>query len=370
MKRRDFLSMAGAAGVGTVVAGMKGLGATAMAAPNASASKPALMKVGTQQGPVNDVMLQYFKRHGVSHICATVPRTKGGGWQMDDLLRLRESVEAHGLQLAMLALPMGSSVISHAENPNIMLGKSVDRDREIDGLCEMIRMTARAGIHAVKYNLTLLGVLRTGTTPGRGGSRYSTWVLADAKQEPPLTVAGVVGADEMWERITYFLKRVVPVAEECKVRMACHPHDPGVPPEGFRGVARVLGTVEGLKRFVSIQESPCHGLNFCQGTVAELLADPGREIYDVIRYFGNRGKIFNVHFRNIRGRRDNFQEVYVDEGDVDMVRAMRVYREIGYDGMIMPDHVPGHADDPASLQAFAFAYGYIKALIQAVGTES
>ena len=369
MKRREFFSIAGAAGAGTIVAGMNGLGATARAAQNTAHSKPALMKVGTQQGPVTDAMLQYFKRHAVSHICAAVPRTQDGGWRMEDLMRLREQVQAHGLHLAMLALPMGSVEVSRAEHPNIMLGKSPDRDREIDLLCEMIRMTARAGVHDLKYNLSLLGVLRTDSTPGRGGSRYSTWTLAGAKQEPPLTMAGIVGADAMWERITYFLKRVVPVAEEHKVRLACHPHDPGVTPGGFRGVVRVLGTVEGLKRFVSIKESPYHGLNFCQGTVAELLADPGQEIFDVIRYFGNRKKIFNVHFRNIRGRRDNFQEVYPDEGDVDMARAMRVYREIGYDGMIMPDHMPGHADDPRSLQAFAFGYGYIKALIQAVATE-
>jgi mannonate dehydratase len=347
---------------------MGGWGATASAASRSARSKPALMKVGTQQGPVTEAMLQYLKRHGVSHLCAGVPRSKDG-WKMDDLLRLREMVEAHGLQLAMLAWPMSSVEVSRAENPNIMLGKSPDRDREIDQLCEMIRMAARAGVPALKYNLTLLGVLRTESTPGRGGSRYSTWSLADAKQEPPLTMAGIVGADKMWERITYFLKRVVPVAGECKVRLACHPHDPGVSPRGFRGVVRVLGTVEGLKRFVAIQESPWHGLNFCQGTVAEMLADPGREIFDVIRYFGSRGKIFNVHFRNVRGRRDKFQEVYPDEGDVDMARAMRTYREVGYDGMIMPDHVPGHADDPRGLQAFAFGYGYIKALIQAVATE-
>ena len=88
----------------------------------------------------------------------------------------------------------------------------------------------------------------------------------------------------MWERITYFLKRVVPVAEECKVRLCCHPHDPGMPRgKGFRGVERVLGSVEGLKRFVGITPSPYHGLNFCQGTVAEMLEKPGEQIYDVIR---------------------------------------------------------------------------------------
>ena len=103
---------------------------------------------------------------------------------------------------------------------------------------------------AFKYNLNLLGVLRTDPTPGRGGSRYSTWRLAEAG-ERELTRAGVVNADEFWERIEYFLDRIIPVCDEYRVRAACHPHDPGVPPEGFQGVARVLGTVDGLKRFIS-----------------------------------------------------------------------------------------------------------------------
>ena len=187
-------------------------------------------------------------------------------------------------------------------------------------------------------------MVRTEPTPGRGGASYSTFVYAKAKQDPPLTEAGPVSADAHWERITYFLERVVPVAEEYKVKIACHPHDPAMPRDkGYRGVHRVLGSVDGLKRFVSIRESPYHGLNFCQGTVSEMLEKPGEEIYDVIRYFGARKKIFNVHFRNIKGRFLNFQETFPDDGDVDMIRAMRVYKEVGYDGMIMPDHAP-HID--------------------------
>jgi mannonate dehydratase len=157
---------------------------------------------------------------------------------------------------------------------------------------------------------------------------------------------------------------VVPVAAENKVRIACHPHDPSVP-SGFQGVDVVLGSVDGLKRFVALHENPYHGLNFCQGTVSEMLADPGKEIFDVIRYFGTRQKIFNVHFRNIRGHRDSFRESYPDEGDVDFVRAIAVYQEVGYPYMLMPDHIPTHPDDHEGLQAFAFCYGYIRALIQA-----
>ena len=125
----------------------------------------------------------------------------------------------------------------------------------------------------------------------------------------------------------------------------------------------MLGTVEGLKRFVGIKESPYHGLNFCQGTISEMLQKPGEEIYEVIRWFGTRGKIFNVHFRNIRGHRNDFQEVYPDEGDVDMWKAMRTYKEVGYDGMLMYDHAVSAPNDGDASRAFA--YGYIRPLIQA-----
>jgi mannonate dehydratase len=140
--------------------------------------------------------------------------------------------------------------------------------------------------------------------------------------------------------------------------------------KGFRGVHRVLGSVDGLKRFVEISPSPYHGLNFCQGTVSEMLNDPAREIFEVIRYFGARGKIFNVHFRNIKGGFLNFQETFPDDGDVNMLEALRTYKEVGYDGMVMPDHAPQIEGDLGRQQAFAYAYGYIRALIQAVQNEA
>jgi mannonate dehydratase len=234
----------------------------------------------------------------------------------------------------------------------------------------MIRNASRAGIPAVKYNLTILGVVRTESTRGRGGALYSAFDYDKAKQDGPPTESGPVNEEAMWERITCFLKRVVPVAEEYKVRLCCHPHDPAMPPTGYRGVHRVLGSVDGLKRFIDIVPSQYHGLNFCQGTVAEMLRDPAREINDVIRYFGRRGKIFNVHFRNIKGGYLNFQETFPDDGAVDMIQAMRVYKEVGYDGMIMPDHAPQIDGDTGRAQAFAFAFGYIQALIQLVNSEA
>jgi mannonate dehydratase len=362
VNRRRFLRLAGqgAAGVGALA-----LPAQMSAAP--APGKRALMKVGCQRGPTSDEMLQYFAQFGVKNICGYVPTPDWKTtWRVADLEKLRKRVESVGIALDMLALPLSSAPISRAENPHIMLGKSPERDHEIDNICSMIRAAGKAGIPALKYNLSMLGVVRTERTPGRGGASYSTFVYRKLPPET-LTEAGKVSADEMWERITYFLKRVVAVAEECKVRLACHPHDPRMPDDkGYRGIHRVLGSVAGLKKFVDIQASPYHGLNFCQGTICEGLEDPGKEIFEVIRYFGTRKKIFNVHFRNIRGKFLDFQETYPDEGDVDMLQALKVYKEVGYDGMIMPDHMPQTVGDTGGRQAFAFGYGYIKALIQTV----
>jgi mannonate dehydratase len=374
MHRRDFVRLTGAgmaAGAAAAAHAPAADGAQTGAAPRPGAApRTALMKVGTQHDS-SDEVLTILAALGVTHICSRLPSARlDDQWSVEGLTRLRERVERAGITLDMVPLPMSSNALARAENPNILLGKSPERDREIDDLCQMIRNASRAGIPSLKYNLTLLGVVRTPNTPGRGGARYSTFVYDEATPDPPLTAAGVVGEDAYWERITYFLKRVIPVAEEYKVRMACHPQDPGMPRgKGFQGVETVLGSVDGLKRFIAISPSPYHGLNFCQGTVSEMLARPGQEIFDVIRYFGSRGKIFNVHFRNIRGGFLRFQETFIDDGDVDMLKAMRVYREVGFDGMMMPDHVPAITGDARGAQAFAYTFGYIKALIAAVAAE-
>jgi mannonate dehydratase len=378
MNRREFVRLAGgglsagALAEALVSAQIGRAPARTPAAPaaNTGAAPKARMKLGTQQGDSED-MLRAFAAFGVNNICGSLPSAKlDDAWSVDALVQRRDRVAAHGVSLDMLPLPMSSSEISRAELPAIFLGTNPDRDRSIDDICQMIRNCSRAGITQVKYNFTLLGVVRTGTAPGRGTARYSEFVYAGARQDPPLTIAGPVDADTYWERITYFLERVVPVAEEYKVRIGCHPQDPGLPKgSGWRGVDAVLASPEGLRKFLAIKESPYHGLNFCQGTVSEQLEKPGEQIYDVIREFGSRGKIFSVHFRNIEGGFLNFRETFIDNGSVDMLKAMRVYKEVGYEGMIMPDHVP-HIDGIDSMTGFVFAFGYIKALIAAVSAES
>jgi mannonate dehydratase len=316
------------------------------------------MKLGCQRyGAASDEILRYYARHGVRHISAVPP----GAFTAENIREMQKRAEAFGIAVEMGRIHLVSSRF----RCNVILDRGEARDRAIAEICDRIKAAGDAAMPGVLYNLSILpfGSPRTDPTPGRGGVRYSTWKLAEASKKA--VVPQPIAARTVWEGITYLLERIVPVAEKHKVRLACHPQDPPAPP-GFRGVPRVLGTVEGLQRYVSVAESPYHGLNFCQGTACEMLQRPATEIFDVIRWFGTRRKIFNVHFRNLRGRRDDFYEVYPDEGDIDMLQAMRVYKEVGYDGMIMPDHVPTHPDDPQQRQGFAFAYGYIRGLIQAV----
>ena len=357
MNRRNFIASTGAA-VLTLSSSSKAAMPT---------GRRVLMKLGCQSAPTNETHLQFFARYGIHNICGYPQIGEGRLYAtVDELKRMCDMAQKNRISIDCVAPPfLESSHIDKTPHGAIMLADSPERDRDIEAVQNLIRNCAAAGIPSIKYNLTLLGVLRTERTPGRGDATYRTWRLREAHPQPPLTRAGRVDAEMFWERITYFLKRVIPVAEEYKIRMACHPHDPGVPPEGYQGVVRVLGTVEGLKRFITINESPYHGLNFCQGTVSEMLNDPGREIFDVIRYFGTRKKIFNVHFRNIRGHRDDFQEVYPDEGDIDFVKALQVYLEVGYPYLLMPDHVPLAVNDRDGLQSFAFCYGYIRGLLQA-----
>ena len=324
------------------------------------------MLLGTQIRARDDDDYRVMAQLGVTHVCAD-PEGDPHGWSVDDLARHRDKLAGFGLSLDMVQLPLSSHTIDKSQSPDILLA-GPDRDRQIDSICRLIERLSETGIPAAKYNLNIIGIPRSESEAGRGGSRNSTfrWDKMDHNAAPG--PAGVLDEEENWARIDYFLERVVPVAEANRVRLACHPHDPATPP-GYMGVTRVLGSVEGLKRFVQMRESPYHGLNFCQGTVGEMLDDPANEIAGVIRWFGERGKIFNVHFRNIIGRRLSFMEAFPEEGDMDMWASIKLYAELGYEYMLMPDHVPQVAGRDPRNTAFAFVYGYIAAQLQALEAE-
>ena len=318
------------------------------------------MHVGVQGIGTSRHELEFLLRHGVTHMDASVADT-----ETETLQRHRDEAAKMGVSLEMIHIGLPAS-ITLAQNPQ--------RDRDIDDICRTIENAGRAGLRGLNYNFCVLPHQRTDRTPGRGGSSYSTFNLAEFDNET-LSEAGVVSRDETFDRIGYWLDRVIPVAAENNVQMACHLDDPPAPQ--LRGVERWNWPVfDGLKRFIELEDSPYHGFNFCCGVASEGLENPGEELYEIVGYFAERKRIFNIHFRNIRGGLHSFQEVWPDEGDVDMYRVARTLADAGYPYMLMPDHAPGHPDDvpPAGgsgrvRQAWAFQFGYIIALLQAINSN-
>ena len=326
------------------------------------------MHVGTQRFGVTDEYLELLARLGVNSMAASdIAFDRERGWDVEELAAKKEKCASHGIDLEMVALPIHRFNEDGGSIPNYMLGNRAKGEKEIDLVCRMVRATAAAGIPAIKYFLCEMENQRTESVPlGRGGSTYSTFDLSKADADTP-RFGRPLTAEENWSRVGFFLERVIPVATECRVRMACHPCDPWLPP-GYKGVDRVLGGAEGFKRFVEICPSPYHGLNLCLGCMAESVEDPATEVPDIIRYFGERKKIHLIHYRNVFGGRGNFQEVWPDEGVMNMFTIMDTLRAVGYPHMVVPDHAPGPRSEGSHEQAFAYQFGYIKAMIQAVNT--
>ena len=375
MKRRNFFKVVSAGSVGALAIGCKPAEAKSTVAP--APKQQVLMKVGCQHGGTGTKNLEFLARHGVFNMDGDAPRmVEGKGWDLDDSLAKKEACEKYGISLDAYHLPLSSAGIDKVATPNIMLGKSPERDREIEMIQQMIQVAGKTGVKVLQYNTIILPVVRTGHTldPARGNASYHTWNYEEAVEkglDKIPTIAGEVGIDEIYERITYFLDRVLPVAEEYHVKLANHIADPPTP-VGYRGITRWDSphVFEGIKRFAQLYDSPAHGLNLCLGSTAEGLTDPKTEILPIIKWVGERKQIFNIHLRNIKGGLNNFREVYPDNGDMDFHQIIRTLRDVGYAGMVMPDHIPQHADPASALQGHAFAFGYLKGLIHAVANES
>ncbi len=318
------------------------------------------MHVGVQGIGTSKIELEFLRRHGVTHMDATVDDNN-----VETLLRHKDEAKAEGISLEMI----------HCDPPrSVTLAQDPDRDKDIEQYCKVIENVGTAGLRGINYNFCVLSHQRTPSTPGRGGSMYSTFDLSRYDNDT-LSEAGPVSRDESFDRAAYFLERIIPVAESYKVQMASHLDDPPAPI--LRGVERWNWPVfDGLKRFSELIDSPFHGFNFCCGVASEGLENPANDLYDIIKYFGKRKKIFNIHYRNIRGGLHNFQEVWPDEGDLDMHEIARALRDVDYPYMLMPDHAPSHPNDQAPkgvsgrvTQAWAFQFGYIIAMIQAIKKE-
>ena len=305
-----------------------------------------------QAQQVNDENLQFYRAIGVD--CLTIyppPEYETYDEYVDYLMQMRKLTELHGLELHNIAM-VGPDEITLA---------LPDRDRKIEQWKQMLKAMGKVGIPTLGYNFKPIGNFRTPTTYGRGGVGYSTFVYDEFMQNVPEHPDKQIDEAHMWAHLEYFLKAVIPVAEENGVRMALHPDDPPIP-EPMAGAARIVSTIDQYKRIFNLAPGDSNAMLFCQGCVTEM----GVDVMATIRDIGSLGKIVYVHFRNIRGNPHSFQEVFLDEGDVDMLQAMQTYKEVGFEGPFMMDHTPGIQGDRAGREGHAFATGYIRALIQTV----
>ncbi|MBI2687682.1 MAG: mannonate dehydratase [Acidobacteria bacterium] len=315
---------------------------------------------GPGAGPTGKENLEYNLRHGVKHLTVQMPY-RASGWDLADLKRMRDNCDRAGVVFEAIRMDSGY----------IKLGNGPDRDRELDVVVGNVRKAAQVGVKIITYHWTVIPIRRNRQTPGRGGSTYHGFKLESDWRNLPAGDSGRVTADDYWERITYFLQHVIPVARESSVRMACHPYDPPGLPFGYQGADNwdSPSVFDAIKRYEAIIDSPYNGFQLCLGTVAEGLKNPRAGVLPIVRYLGQRGKIHQIHMRNIKGALYDFEEVYPDEGVMNFLEIMRILRDTGFSGSICPDHMPRHTGDPGGLQAFAFGYGYLRALIQAVNSE-
>ncbi|MCL4499408.1 MAG: mannonate dehydratase [Chloroflexi bacterium] len=327
------------------------------------------MRLAVVENDFSADKLDFLKAVGVNHLCGSNDRDFGfeklGYWDAELLADAKKHVEAHGIKLDMLTLPLTSVGVDRVALPNIICA-TPERDAEIERFIKCIRAAAKAGIPSVKYNFVVGPVLRTEPAVGRAGAIHTAFDYSKFKFVP--TRAGIISAEEMWARISYLVDKFLPVIEELGMRISCHPHDPAMP-KGVGLDDRVMGDIDGLKKYMALSDSLLYGLTYCQGCVEESGATQ-QEVLDSIRFFGRR--IFMVHFRTIVGGYLNFREAFVDEGDIDMLEAMKAYQANTPDhNLLVPDHYPKiPGDTPWGHQSKAYAIGYIKALMRATGGET
>ena len=313
-----------------------------------------------------------MRQLGVRHVVSSAPgREAGVGTgvvEPEALERRRDLFAAHDLEWGVI------ENLPPLHYHHIMLGED-GREAQVDNVCRSIENMGQAGIPVLQYQWMLLGGLRTEYSPtGRGGARYPRFDMAVAERMPaaamdwlgdgpyPRIPERSLSADEVWANLTWFLERVVPVAEGAGVRLAVHPDDAPVPE--YMGVARILVDEAGLQRAIDTVPSEHNGLGFCMGTVGTMA---GVDTVAAIRRFGGQDRIFFAHFRNPRGQVPSFDEVFPDEGDIDMVEAVRAFDEAGFDGVVRIDHCPGViGDNPRADRSFAYQVGYLQGMIEAL----
>jgi mannonate dehydratase len=279
-------------------------------------------------------------------------------WERHALARMKELYRQYGLEVVVIedTPPMDEIRLGHP-----------GREEQIEWFCTQLRAMGEVGITTLCYNwVAISDWARTSASVRlRGGAITSGYDDAVMRAAPPLVEPGTITPEQLWNAYEYFLRAVVPVAEEAGVRIALHPDDPPIPE--VRGVPHIMTSPDAFERVLTTVDSEWSGITFCQGNFALMTTD----VPSLIRQLGRSKRVLFAHFRDVAGDARNFVEVFHDEGPTDMLECMRAYRDIDFDGVIRPDHVPaleGETNETFGYSTLGrlFAIGYITGLREAV----
>jgi mannonate dehydratase len=291
-------------------------------------------------------------------------------WTAEELIALRREINAAGLELEAI------ENFDPAHWHDILLDGPKKR-QQFENIKTIVRRVGEAGIPIIGYNFSLAGVC--GRIKGRFARGEAVSVGMDRPLDTPMPrgmawnmvydpaaepgVAPSATHEILWQRLEEFLNEVLPVAEEAGVILAAHPDDP--PLATLRGQPRLVYQPNLYQRLLDLRPSRANALEFCLGTLAEMTEG---DVYEATEKYSKQGKLAYVHFRNVRGKAPQYHETFVDDGDIDMIRVLRILQENGFGGVIIPDHTPQMACDAAWHAGMAFALGYMRGALQAIGT--
>ena len=291
---------------------------------------------------------------------------RGSLWTIDELARIKKTIEEADLEwFAIENFDPGHWHDILLDGPK--------KERQLEDIASMIRAVGDIGVPVIGYNFSLAGVAARTTGPYARGGATSVGLQGDVDQTPlplgmvwnmvydrnaPEGTLPSVPREEFWKRLETFVKSVMPVAERAGVTLAMHPDDP--PAEMVRSQPRLVNSKTAYDRLLAMSDSPSNKLEFCLGTLAEM-ADG--DIYETVERYSAGGHLAYVHFRNVRGRVPSYVETFVDDGDIDLARVVRILHDTGFDGVMIPDHAPLMSCDAPWHAGMAFAMGFMSAAL-------
>ena len=279
---------------------------------------------------------------------------------VSELTAARERIEDQGLSFT------GIQSLPYSMYGDIMFGRD-GAEEALDQITTLVRNLGEAGVPILGYQWNPRSVvpMRTSPVETRGGAEATAFDY-DELENPDELAPGLDRAyteAEFWDNYEYFLENVLPVAEEAGVDLALHPVDPPVL-ESLGGIPRLFRNVENFEKAMELVPSNNHGLKLCLGCFSQM----GEDVTEVIRRFGERDQIVFIHFRDVVGTVPNFNETFVDMGNFDTSEVVRTLHEIGFEGVVISDHVPKmEGDDDWRHRGRGFTIGYLRGVVDTVG---